>query len=213
MIIDTSYFIYKNVFIPGSIAQPSIGTNTPTNIEALQNFISEKEYSFLLDAFGYTQTAELLSQFNEDGSWIVDAEQKWIDLVDGAVEYEWRGLRYTVGATKVSLIAYYVYFYFLGEDWKTYTTTGIQVPESANSETVVPFDKQAKAWNTFVKMYNQSYYSNQPGFFSNWNGLGMRWLGNNQSNEVDLYSYLQKRSDIYDVSKFKSKSIVNPNGL
>jgi len=212
MIIDTSYFIYKPVFIPGAVAQPSIGVNTPNSLVELQSFIDEKEYTFLLNCLGYEQTTELLSQFNTDGSWKEDAIEKWVDLVDGFEE--WRGLRYTVGATKVSLIAYYVFFYYLGDDWKVYTTTGVQVPDAANSVAAVPFDKQAKAWNTFVKMYNSIHNGiNSPAFFSNWNGTGMMWLGGGNGNEVDLYSYLQKRNDIYDTSKFQYQSFVNPNGL
>lgn len=212
MIINTSYFIYKPVFIPGAIAEPDAGFNTPTNVQALQQFIDEKEYTFLLNALGHEQTVELLSQFTSEGNWIENPIQKWVDLVDGLDE--WRGLRYEIGTSKVSLIAYYVYFYFLQDDWKTYTTTGIQVPDAANSTPAVPFDKQAKAWNTFVKMYNDNYfgYSN-PTFFNNWNGYGMMWAGYGASNEVYLYRYLQKRSDVYDTSKFKRLSIINPNGL
>lgn len=139
--------------------------------------------------------------------------QKWKDLVDG--KNEWRGLRYTVGQNKISLIAYYVFFYFLGEDYKSYSTTGIQVSESENATTSVPNDKQAKAWNTFVTMYCGNLQSlKSPEFFNNWNGSGLMWGGGTlNKNNVTLYQFLTENNGVYDVSKFNSERVVNIYGL
>lgn len=213
MIIDTSYFQYKPVFIPNSIAQPSVVSNLPNSVGQLQKFIDDKEYTFLLNALGYDQTTELLSQFESNGGWKPAALQKWKDLVDG--KNGWRGLKYTVGVNKISMIAYYVFFYFLGEDYKSYTTTGVQSPNVENSETVYPNSKQAKAWNTFVRMYNGDMIrGGRPTFFSNWNGEGMMWAGGTLNrNEVTLYQFLSENNEVYDITKFNFEYTVNSFGL
>ena len=83
MIIDISYFLKKDVFIPNAVVQPSIGSNTPTSIIQLQAEIDEKEYEFILSFLGYEQTEELFNQFEADGTWKVSALLKWKNLVDG----------------------------------------------------------------------------------------------------------------------------------
>lgn len=214
MLIDTSYFLNKSVFIPSVVEHPSIGTFTPSKNEALTNFIGEKEYQLLVNTLGFQQYAELSQQLETDGTFKPDALQKWKDLVDG--KGSWLGLRYKIGNNKVSLIAYYVYFYWLGQDYLTYTTEGIQQQEAANSITIAPNNRQVNAWNEFVKRYG-GYYNQQRlnySFFRNWNGLGMQW-GNNKlnGNDVTLYDFMQANADVYDMSFFIPETPLNPYGL
>lgn len=212
MIIDNSYFQTKPLFIPNAVAQPAIGYNTPDNTAELNLFIDEKERELLLSFLGYDQLTELLSQFTDDGDWKSDALQKWKDLVDG--KNDWKGLRYEVSGKKYSLIAYYVYFYFLGEDATYYSGTGVQAPEAANSESVLPNPKQVKAWNMFVRMYGSNVSYNRPTFFNNWNGTGMTWLGNNpDANSITLYDFMTKNSDVYNTSFFRAYTPLNNYGL
>lgn len=215
MIIDASYFQNKSVYIPNSIEQPTLGDNTPTAIEELNQEINEKEASLLLGALGYAQYNELISQFEEDGSWKEGADQKWKDLVDG--KEEWLGLRYKIGPKKISLIAYYVYFYYLAADYSTYTTTGIVQSDAANSTPLAPVQKQVAAWNQFVKMYNPIYNSlgfMNPYFGTNWNGTWMSWSnGSIQGYTLTLYEFLANNSDIYDSSYFKHYRLINDLGL
>lgn len=216
MIIDTSYFQYKPVYIPNSVTVASALPNpTPTAKSQVQQFIDSKEYELLLSALGHEQLTELLSQFTETGAWIEEPLQKWVDLVDG--KDEWRGLRYTYGTNKISLIAYYVFYFYLTEDFKTYNTTGIQVSQSENAISAAPNDKTAKAWNEFVRMYNGfdigRYGTNMPTFFNNWNGTGMMWAGNNKQNQISLYDFMTKNNDIYDTGKFTLYPVINSFGL
>ena len=215
MIINTAYFLNKNVFIPNAVAQPSIGSNTATSIDQLKAEIDEREDELLLSFLGQEQKVELLAQFNTDGTWKDDALQKWKDLVDG-VDYEgkhWNGLRYTIGTKKISLIAFYVYFWYLKEDFSTYSTTGIQVAQSENALSQLPNEKQTSAWNKFVNMYNGgSFYGRDYNFSSNWNGTMLRWnIG--QNNEVSLHDFMNAKSDIYDLSFFKHYDLINSMNL
>lgn len=216
MIINTSYFQKKDVYIPNSTVQPSTLPNpTPTAVSQLQQYIDDKEYELLLAFLGHEQLTELLSQFTEAGEWITEPMQKWVDLVDG--KDEWRGLRYTYGTNKVSLIAYYVFFYYLSEDFKIYNTTGLQVPQSENAINSTPNDKTSKAWNTFVRMYNgvnlSRYGVPQPTFFTNWNGTGMMWGNSINQNEITLYEFMSKNSNVYDTGKFTFYPVINSFGL
>lgn len=211
MIIDTTYFLNKSVFIPNAVAQPSIGSNTPTSLLQLQQEIDEKENELLLSFLGYEQTNELLDQFETSGEWKVSALQKWIDLVDGTEQ--WKGLRYTVGTKKISLISFYVFFYYLKYDYSTYSTTGIQVSKSENAVSQLPNEKQVSAWNKFVNMYDGGNIQQRGYIFSNnWNGTMLRW-NNGERNEVSLYDFMSSKSDIYDLSFFNHYDLINSMNL
>lgn len=214
MIIDTSYFLNKSVFIPNVVNQPNIGGNNPNKTDVLKQEIDEKESKLLISALGYDQYKELYEQFNSDGTFKDDALLKWKELTEGKTlenRKRWNGLRYSYGSKKISIIAYYVYFYFLSGDFSTYTATGIQIANAENSETQTPNQKQTEAWNAFVKMYNGSNLCvRNYNFFQNWNGIGMQWNGSNgESNEVSLYEFLSAYPEDYDLSFFKRETVIN----
>lgn len=215
MIIDTSYFLKKDVFIPNAVAQPSIGSNTPTSIAQLNAEIDQREYEFNLSYLGHEQTEELYDQFETDGTWKPTALQKWIDLVDGA-EFDgkkWNGLRYSMGTQKISIIAYYVFFYYLKEDFATYSTTGIQVAQSENAISQLPNEKQASAWNKFVNMYDGGNIQQRNYSFSrNWNGLMLRW-NSGERNQVSLLDFIRAKSEDYDTSFVSYYGLINSTNL
>lgn len=217
MIINASYFQNKSVFIPNSITQPTIGSNTPSAVDQLTQEIDQREYEVLIMALGEAQTTTLLTQFEANGDLKPTALTKWKELVEGKVYdgKKWNGLRFTRGTKKISLIAFYTFFHYLAEDFSHYSTTGIQIPESENSTWQSPNRKQAKAWNEFVNMFcdgvtwNGTNYS----FFQNWCGYGMRWASANEKVEVSLYRFLADHPAEYDLSFFQQQAIVNSWGL
>lgn len=211
MIIDSTYFQGKELYIPNSVLQPSIGSNNLNPSNALDQEIEDKESELILDVLGFSQATELYDQFEQDGSWKITALQKWVDLVDG--KDDWRGLRYTIGGKKVSLIAYYVFFYYLANDYYTYTTTGMQIAKAENAITQDPSIKQVSIWNKFLKMYVGDVLVNQVQFTNNWNGTAMSFNGINLSNEVSLYEFLNQNKDVYDTTYFKNKTAINYFGL
>lgn len=213
MIINTSYFKFRPLVIPAATLQPASGIDTPANVQ-LMDFINEKERCLLLSFLGFDQLNELFTQLNEDGTFIDGALQKWVDLVNG--KDVWKGLRYEVFGNKVSLIAYYVYFYYVGQDAKYLSNTGVADLKAANSTKIAANDKQVMAWSEFLKMYgyNQNYTGLNYSFFHNWNGTGMQWgSANNNSNETTLIDFLTKNSDVYDTSKITYYQPVNSLGL
>lgn len=220
MIINSTYFTNKSVFIPGVVAQPSIGSAAPSNVSLLEQEIDQKEYALLLSLLGQAQLTELYDQFeliegDTEWTWKADALQKWKNFVDGVVYdgKKWNGLRYTIGTKKVSLIAYYVFFYYLGQDFRVYSNTGMQVPEAENSTRQYPNVAQVKAWNEFVRMVGGNRNGRNYTFFTNWNGMGMRWGGFTNNNEITLYQFLQDNSDVYDNSFFTVPNASTGSGI
>lgn len=211
MIINAQYFQTKELYIPNSVAQPSIGSVLPSATAQLNEEIESIEQSLLLDILGYEQLQELMAQFDEDGNWVEDPIQKWVDLVDGVDD--WKGLRYTIGTKKISLIAYYVFFYYLGTDFQTYSTTGMQIPRAENSLYNNPSIKQTTVWNKFIRMYIGDVRYGLPVLENNWNGDFLNFSGKVIGNEVSLYDYLMKNRDLYDTTYFTVKTHINYMGL
>lgn len=211
MIINAQYFQTKELYIPNSVAQPSIGSVLPSATAQLNEEIESIEQSLLLDILGYEQLQELMAQFDEDGEWVEDPIQKWVDLVDGVDD--WKGLRYTIGTKKISLIAYYVFFYYLGTDFQTYSTTGMQIPRAENSLYNNPSVKQTTVWNKFIEMYIGDKRFGLPRVENNWNGDFLNFSGKVIGNEISLYDYLMKNRDLYDTKFFTIKRRINYMGL
>lgn len=216
MIIDSSYFLNKMVFIPNTVSQPSIGSNTPTNVDTLKGEIEDREKELLISILGYTQYLELKDQFVETTpgvwNWVALPVQKWKDLVDG--KENWLGLRYTIGGKKVSLIANYVFCKYLEDDYSAYTTTGTVISDAANSTQVNPTQKITIAWNKFVEMlngYNRCSRSNRS-LFQHWNWDGIQY-GQKDQIELNLFDFMQLYPDNYDVSNFQIRTVVNSLGL
>lgn len=210
MIINAQYFQTKELYIPNSVAQPSIGSVSPSATAQLNEEIDSIEQSLLLDILGYEQLQELNAQF-EDGEWIEDPIEKWVWLVDG--KDDWKGLRYSIGTKKISLIAYYVFFYYLGTDFQTYSTTGMQIPRAENSLYNDPTVKQTTVWNKFIEMYIGDKRFGLPRVENNWNGDFINFSGKIIGNQVSLYDFLMKNRDIYDTKYFTIKRRINYMGL
>lgn len=211
MIINAQYFQTKELYIPNSVAQPSIGSVSPSATAQLNEEIDSIEQSLLLDVLGYEQLQELLEQFDEEGEWVEDPIEKWVWLVDG--KDDWKGLRYNIGSKKVSLIAYYVFFYYLGTDFQTYSTTGMQIPRAENATYNHPSVKQVTVWNKFIAMYIGDKRYSLPKVETNWNGDFINFSGKVIGNEVSLYDYLMKNRDLYDTKYFTIKKHINYLGL
>lgn len=212
MIIDSSYFLNKMVCIPNAVEQPSIGGNTPSAVSSLNAEIAYKEQELLISILGHVQYLELASQFVQVAgvwNWVASPLQKWVDFVDG--KDDWMGLRYTIAGNKISLIANYVYCYYLEQDYSTYATTGVVIPDSSNSTHVNPTHKIVTAWNDFVKKLNgvNCNFADYPFTIQDrpWN------FWNFHSKEMSLLDFMYFKSNDYDTSFFQIRVVKNQLGL
>ena len=210
MIINTTYFLLPPLEIPN--AKEVAGS--PNANAPLKAVIERTEYDFLVNALGYEQTSELLSQFDSEGEWIPTALQKWKDLVDG--KDKWLGLRFTIGTNKVSVIAYLVYYRYLTNARMNFTTTGLERVTPENSVAVNPTEELVDKWNKFVCMYqggyNYHYYNWWNPIFFEWNGYPYEYA-NHTDNSYSLYQFLNDNTDVYDNTFFKLYETKNRFGL
>lgn len=135
-VIDTSYF-----FGELSISQPTA---------TLQMLIDSRESELLTKLLGYE-----LNKLYTAGIAAGSPAQKWLDLRDGkeyttggGVLTKWPGLRFTVGTAKKSLVANYVYWFYLLDNI-TFTTPSGQ-KKSELPVNALPDHKMIRAWNEMV---------------------------------------------------------------
>ena len=141
MIIDTSYF-FGDILI-GQLSEQSVQ-------DKLTLFINQFEPEILQGLLGYETYKKLIAV-------TVPIEQRWTDLKNGkeyidelGVLRKWNGL---VQSIKVSLIAYYVYYWYQRSQATTTSGTGEGKTQTQNAIPVSPVGKMVNAWN---KMVNQN---------------------------------------------------------
>lgn len=144
--IDTSYF-YGDLTI-AQISQAS-------NAAALQIFIDAKEEELLTKLLGYP----LLKLYKAG---ITANTQIYEDIRDGK-EYtdslgkltKWVGLAFTIGTAKKSLIANYVYWHWIRDNYSF--TTGSSEKKTDLAINALPDEKLVRAWNEMVN-WNTALY-------------------------------------------------------
>lgn len=142
-LIDRTYFI-------GEINLPN--TNQTAVQENIDYLISKREPELLTQLFGYGMYKAFIAGLQED-----PVPQRWIDLRDGVdytdtdgEERHWMGLVAKVDEPKESLIANYVYYWFLRKEATQTSGVGETVTKTENSVRTSPVAKQVRAWNEMV---------------------------------------------------------------
>lgn len=119
------------------------------------NFIAEHQYNVLIDLLG----TELYNEF-EAGLATIPILDKWTDLKDGVSGYtdcygyvkNYKGLAY--------MLQPYIFYHWLYFNEFKQTTTGTVITLNENSVKVTEYQRKDlafKAWNEFIKRYNDTY--------------------------------------------------------
>jgi len=127
---------------------------------ALQLIIDSREEELLTKLLGYSlykaYTDALALEVDDTPGPEVLLEERFRDLRDGKeytnssdVLVKWPGLRFTVGTSKKSLIANYVYWHYV-RDNHTFTT-GSGEKKSPLAINALPEAKLVRAWNQMVE--------------------------------------------------------------
>lgn len=161
MISSRSHF--KGLISIPNVEDTAPNSNLLGNVSEIQLFIEEYEREVLTKSLGYALNKEFQSYLEVAQNATVhtiktDAPQKWKDLFSGK-EYSlngrtvnWRGITFKDGSLDRSLIAYYVFFFFLKSDLARYYGTGIQTENSKNSTKADPAPKALDAWRKFYEL-------------------------------------------------------------
>lgn len=137
-LIDYTFFI-RNINIPNL----STDSSNIANMQKINSFIAKYEPECLNNILGYELYKVILNE----------SSQRVTDLIQGA-EYtdrcgklqKWQGLVHDID---ISLIANYIFFYFI--EATTALTTGVntKIPKAEAGMAVSPADKMVEAWKFF----------------------------------------------------------------
>lgn len=195
-IIDGSYFI-KELYVPNA---DEINSGSG---DELSLFIDDKARQCLKNALGYTLYNELDGNIT-NGTLNTAAPAKWQNLVNG-VEYtlsgntfKWQGLIYIEGLMKKSLLATYVYYYWLTEQQSKMSGVGEVVVNAKNAININSTQRLVRVWNDFVRQYQEGLSDhNQKSYWKN-NIKVIDWLGNSASSDfVSLIKFIQDNDTDY----------------
>lgn len=155
-VVDNTYFQRAPLYIPNGI---SINVAAPGDPEDNQistdRLIELYEPEILIRALGIQDYTDLISVLGTLGD---PGNEKWNDLVNGhtytldGVKYRWEGLR---GRAKNSVIAQYIYCKYLELNDEVLTVMGASRPKTKAAESRTATDKYVRAWQTFLRMYQE----------------------------------------------------------
>lgn len=213
MYLHTREYYQRQLTVPNASGLSANGE--PDKLEILADGVPRM---FLQNALGNVLFNELDS-YVTNGVLDSGAPQKWLNLVNG-VEYTksnvlktWKGLTYSEGAFKTSILAYVTYYHWLIDNVSNTTNFGEVVGKSKGAENVDSTQKVVEIWNELVKM-NQSYYNYQHANISYVNGVKFTdWFINSTSNYVSLVTFLQDNELDYPDSTCKLYEIKNQFGI
>lgn len=132
MLIDLTYFTGE--ILVAQRSQPEVQ-------EDLTRLVAKYEPKVLTDLMGKTMYAAFIAGLAEE-----TPDAKWINLKNG-VPGEWMGL---ANATKLSLIANYVYCMWSRKENTQTAGIGTVVPKAENATKIAPVDNYVRAWNEMV---------------------------------------------------------------
>lgn len=224
-IVNETFFQKGELHIPNNRDMGARSTNqTATNTSELIVFIDKYERLLLINALGvnlYNDIEDALTKKPFDASSSEDADQKFIDLINGkdyvfgSKKYRWEGLK---GFKNDSLIAYYIKSIFLANKESVFTTEGIVKLEPSNGSSF-SMNRQ------FSSVYNQFCYAYQGRHVSRAirrSTVSSSYLDNKHINVclksykrntiVSLYEYLNDQSDFKDFD-FKFYRPANVMGI
>lgn len=155
-LIDESYFI-KDLNVPKSGASRDV----PNNETSLEWYIDKYARQLLQNALGNVLFDELNSNIT-GGDLDAGADQKWKDLVNGKAytfsgkNYKWKGLIYTEGTFKGSVLAQYTYYKWHLDQLSQMSGFGEVKGKAVNSQAVNATSKSVQLWNDYITMYQGS---------------------------------------------------------
>lgn len=214
-IIDETYFI-KDLQVPNLSEMDS------DNLAELETYIDKYVPELLQNLLGY-DLFELLNSNLEPNRVDVKptAPQKIKDLVNGKVyqvdgkNKKWKGLVYEEGLYKGSLLAKFVFYFWLMEKSSLVTTTGEKLIDSQNAINVNSTQRLVGVWNDFLKDYQGNKtvnYRRNTVFVSNFqnHACGSNYI---QSDFVSLLQFLSDHKTDFPIDNLFLLKPQNQLGL
>lgn len=210
-LIDETYFIKE-------LSVPNINEMDSDNLTILKQYTDQYSRQLLQNALGYVLFNDLDS-YIDNGVLDVLAPQKWLDLVNGVEytkdgkQYKWRGLKYTEGLHKSSILAKYCFYHWLKDNVTTITGTGEKSIKSVNADSVNSNQRLVNVWNDFVSEY-QGSNTRFPTVWYKGATKVIDWFGSGESlGFVSLIQFLTDNETNYPYATLITYSLQNQFGL
>lgn len=198
---------------------PNIDEMDSKNATVLEICIDQYVRLLLQNALGYNLWKELDLNIT-DGVLDIGAPQKWLDLVNGKTytkdgkTFTWKGLIYTEGIYKGSLLVPFVYYHFLKENVSLLTGTGEKVLDASNAIGVNSTQRMVMSWNDFVNQYQgQCLFSHHVNRYYHDGVLVEDYFTGNDSEQVNLIQYLEDNETDYPYAQRMIYYVKNQLGL
>jgi len=203
-------YIINEANFTRELSVPNLISSQSGNSAELAYYGDEKPRLLLQMSLGNVLFSQLDSQVTA-GVLNVGADQKWKDLVNG-VTYDgkvWKGLNYTEGSFKVSLLAYYTYWFWVNDSY----SSNFQI-QAKNADNINPTSTMVDVWNKFLEMYQGVNNYCLPRV-SNFNGTTfVDYFGNQNSNYVSLLQFLKDNPTNYpEPQLYTFENLSNSNSL
>ena len=197
---------------------PNIDEMDSKNATVLEICIDQYVRVCLQNALGFNLWKELDLNI-KDGVLDSGAPQKWLDLVNGKTytkdgkTFTWKGLIYTEGIYKGSLLVPFVYYQFLKENVSLLTGTGEKVLDASNAIGVNSTQRMVMSWNDFVNKYQGQCFNYSVNRYYHDGVLVEDYFTGNDSEQVNLIQYLEDNQEDYIDAHKKLYKVQNQLGL
>lgn len=195
MLIDKTYF-QADISIPNQ-------TEEQFDDDLVQILIESKSVSLLESILGHDNMLSLQSNLETNQIDLKpDADQKWINLVEGTSytkdnqKFYYRGLRQQGELYKTSIIADFVFCEWLRQTRSQQTGIGEAVINAQNATNVSSTSKLVTIWNRFICEYGGKYYPKVIRYCVGGVPFNDYFNGGN-ANNVSLTQYLRHFEDLY----------------
>lgn len=202
------YLIDKTYF-QGVLKIPNIDEMNSTALTNLEELIDSEPRLILRNCLPTEQFTNLDSYIDQTtGVLDPSSPQKWLNLVNG-IEYTnqygtqsiWKGLIYSEGKKKQSMLAWITYYYYLAQEVSFLSGVGEVRAEAKNAFCVNSTSRLTTTWNTFLSMYQGNYNPCFCGLNYELNHIGLyrwdKWNRTISNYEISLLQFLSENPTDY----------------
>lgn len=212
-IIDDSYFI-KQYAIPNSNE-----VDISNTIDPFVMWIDSRARLCLQLALGNVLFSDFDSNVS-DGALKSTAPDKWKNLVNGVSyvkndkTYAWKGLAYSEGSFKGSLLVPFIYAEWLKDQVTRMSGVGEVKGNAANSVNANSTERYVSTWNDFVSQYQGNSVGKDFYRLSYPNGVPFYdYFGSDETDYVSLITFLNDNETDYPDAKLKCYEFKNSFGI
>lgn len=194
-----------NTFFVGDIHIPNL--NEPNSNDDFDVYLEKGCYLFLYNLLGAKLFNDLKNNLDSEMNLKSDAEQKWKDLFFGC-EYDnkyFEGLIQEHSTFKESVLAQYVFLYWLKDNKDIFSGIGSVIVNGKNATNVNPSDRFNTVWNNVVSKVGVIRYIHHLANISYCHHTRfIDYLDNYNDDFISIRQFLKDNTDKYPNAPIKA---------